>query len=367
MSHCTLPISLVSGKFLGSRDRLVVAGNSPSSNVGIQYVVQDDVTGESFFQNKCEVLFNGVCTGMEICGVSRLAKSFIAISNTDQGGNGNSTIELIDVETDISDASLRRAHTLSSVSSSAYTSLSFYSDQEILAAATDSGNVILWDLHTGMEIRRFVADSCGLTKLEFTRSGQLLTCGQSASAQLHIWDIRTNLPESQYNQRSASNITSISATKTMKNFNISGVKALKHPIQNIGVTAFPTYNSMKNLYYTSISSQSIYNKIICGTSKGSIAIWDLRSEIISEYQPYSSSSDVTAVFAHPWKQDLLISSSSCGSIKSTDLLINNGINDNSDTIVLEPAAISALDCDRDSGMLLAVSALGGLWRLQLEK
>lgn len=367
MSHCTLPISLVSGKFLGSRDRLVVAGNSPSSNVGIQYIVEDEETGESFFQNKCELLFDGACTGMEICGVSRLAKSFIAISNTDQDGSGRSSIELIDVETDINDANMRRAHTLDSGSSSAYTSLSFYSDQEILAASTDSGDAVLWDLYTGMEIRRFVADSCGLSKLEFTRSGQLLTCGQSTSAQLHIWDIRTNLPESQYNQRSMSNLTSILASNTIKNVSVSGVKALKHPIQQLGEKSFSIYNSMNNLYYTSVSSQSIYNKIICGTSKGSIAIWDLRSEIISEYQPYSLLSNVTAVLAHPWKQDLLISSSSCGYIKSTDLLINNGINDDSDTIVLEPSSISSLDCDRDSGMLLAVSSIGGLWRLQLEK
>jgi hypothetical protein len=57
-------------------------------------------------------------------------------------------------------------------------------------------------------------------------------------------------------------------------------------------------------------------------------IWDLRSEIITEYNPYPSSSSVTAVRAHPWKQDLLISSSSCGTVKSTDLLGNiKGIHD----------------------------------------
>jgi hypothetical protein len=45
MSHCTLPISLVSGKFLGSSDRLLVAGNSPTSNVGIQYVLEVRLRG----------------------------------------------------------------------------------------------------------------------------------------------------------------------------------------------------------------------------------------------------------------------------------------------------------------------------------
>ena len=80
--------------------------------------------------------------------------------------------------------------------------------------------------------------------------------------------------------------------------------------------------------------------------------------------------------AHPWKQDLLISASSCGSIKSTDLQKINGNYDNNNDydygknsaiIVTEPAAFTSIDCDRDSGMLLAVSTLGGLWRLQLEE
>ena len=366
MSHCTLPISLVCGKFLGSRDRLVVVGNSPSSNVGIQYVVEDEQSGESYFQNKCELLLNGTCTGMEICGVSRLAKSFIAVSNTDQGGNGKSSIDLIDVETDISDATMRKAHTIESASSSAYTSLSFYSDQEILAAATDSGSVILWDLYSGAEIRRFVADSCGVSKLEFTRSGQLLTCGQSTSAQLHVWDIRTNFQDSLNQQQiSQSSMTSLPIIGNGGGVKVSAVRALKHPTQQSDPMSMSYSYHPSNIQYTSLSSNSIYNKIICGTSNGSIAIWDLRSEIISEFQPYSALSSVTAVLAHPWRQDLLISASSCGSVRSTDLTKNNDMS--SDTIITEPAAFTSIDCDRDSGMILAVSSLGGLWRLQLDK
>lgn len=358
MSHCTLPISLISGKFLGSRDRLVVAGNSPSSNVGIQYAVQDEDSGESYFQNKCELLFPGICTAMEICGVSRLAKSFIAIANTDHGCKGNSSIALIDVETDIFEARMKHSQSLQSVSSSSYTSLSFYSDQEILAAATDSGLVILWDLYADKEIRRFTADSCGLTKLEFTRAGQLLTCGQSTSAQLHIWDVRTSL--------NSSSMSSIVPADLPSSVRVSPVRCYRHPKPTVDTQLHP------HVYYTSISSHSIYNKIICGTSRGSIAIWDLRSEIVSEFQTYSSDTSVNAVMAHPWRQDLLISASSSGEIKTSDLLRlpdGNKLNyeSNDDLIVSEPGEFTSIDCDRDSGMLLAVSALGGLWRLQLEK
>lgn len=362
MSHCTLPSSLIAGKFLGSRDRLIVAGNSPNSNVGIQYVARDDETGESYFENKCELFFPEICTGLEICGISRLAKSFVALANTDQSGNGDSSIALIDVETDILEAGMKHSHTLEGGSSSAYSSLSFYSDQELLAAATDSGSVVLWDLNSGKEIRRFTADSCGLSKLEFTRSGQLLTCGHSTSTQLHVWDVRTSL--------SSSSISSASPAELSKSVTVSASRSLLHPEHYaIGQT-----QPRQHLYYTSISSQSIYNKIICGTSGGSIAVWDFRSEAVSVFQPYSPDASVTAVLAHPWHQDLLISSSSSGLIRSSDLLdLSNGISQDfdspskSEVIVSEPGEFTSIDCDRDSGMLLAVSALGGLWRLQLEK
>jgi WD40 repeat protein len=249
MSHCTLPISLINGNFLGSKDRIIVAGNSPSSNIGIQYIVKDINTGESYFQNKFELSFSGICTGVEICGVSRLAKSFVAVANTASNGSGKSSIELVNVEADVEEAYMKHEQSLQSTSGSAYTSLSFYGDQELLAGATDAGDVILWDLYTGKELRRFCADSCGVNKIEFTRSGQLLSSGMSSSAQLYIWDIRTQ-----------------NTTPSLSSSPISDIQVDVAPIRK-----FQHPNEVsQNSYYTSISSQSIYNKIICGTSKGTI-------------------------------------------------------------------------------------------------
>ena len=34
-------------------------------------------------------------------------------------------------------------------------------------------------------------------------------------------------------------------------------------------------------------------------------------------------------------------------------------------IISEPDGITSMDCDRDSGMLVACSVLGGLWRLPM--
>jgi hypothetical protein len=35
-------------------------------------------------------------------------------------------------------------------------------------------------------------------------------------------------------------------------------------------------------------------------------------------------------------------------------------------LIQEPARVSSIDCEKDTGMMLAVSACGGLWRTQLK-
>ena len=203
MSECTLPISLVTSKFLGSQNRIIVAGNSDTSHgiIQIQYVEQDNK-----FHNKCELAFTGCSvTAAEICGSSQTGKSYLAVatlpanvhgfgssssssssssSNTNQNTSRCAAVCLVDIE---DGANLKYATTLQHSPndiSSTLTSLSFYGDQEILAAANDAGDVTLWDLSTGKELRRFCADASGITKVEFNRSGQLLTCGLSISNQV---------------------------------------------------------------------------------------------------------------------------------------------------------------------------------------
>ena len=218
--------------------------------------------------------------------------------------------------------------------------------------------------------------------MEFNRSGQLLTCGLSQSNQLCLWDIRCNV-------RRGGEIPSVASVKL--------VRALPHHQDDREQQQFGSSSSSHSfwmspspLYYTSVSSQSLYNKVLCGTSQGSVAIWDLRSEVITaEYHIHACNAPVTALLAHPWKQDLLISASADGTIKTTDLLSQslpsfpsssqrqeNGGYDAPihitstplsvhKTIISEPAGITSMDCDRDSGMLVACSVLGGLWRLPM--
>jgi WD40 repeat protein len=217
------------------------------------YHEQDEVTGEKYFQNKCELLLPGVCTDMEICGVSRLAKSFIAIANSDQ-------ISLVDVETNVSDASMRYTHSLQSTKGCSYSSLSFYNENELLAGANDAGNVTIFDLYTGQELRSFCADSCGINKIEFNKSGQLITCGMGTNAQLHVWDIRSSFGSNNTNPSLSSqppNSNPNPNPSPTPSVNISAIRSIKHP----------NPNPNPNPYYTSLSSHSLYNKIICGTNK----------------------------------------------------------------------------------------------------
>ena len=180
MSECTLSISLVTSKFLGSQNRIIVAGNSDTSHgiIQIQYVEQDNS-----YHNKCELALNGCSvTAAEICGSNQTGKSYLAVAtipaNVHSFGSSSSSsnhqnisncagVCLVDVEAAVEGANLTYATTLphsSQDTSSTLTSLSFYGDQEILAAANDAGDILLWDLSTGKELRRFCGDASGITK-----------------------------------------------------------------------------------------------------------------------------------------------------------------------------------------------------------
>ena len=71
MLQCTLPISIVSGKFLGSRDRIIVAGNCPQGQIQVQYLIDDPNNRGSIFQNKCEISYAKSITDFEICSIPR--------------------------------------------------------------------------------------------------------------------------------------------------------------------------------------------------------------------------------------------------------------------------------------------------------
>ena len=64
----------------------------------------------------------------------------------------------------------------------------------LLSLGREDGTVLSWDLNAGKEVYRFNADACGVKKVQYLRTGQLLTLSSSNGGlntpQLKIWDLR---------------------------------------------------------------------------------------------------------------------------------------------------------------------------------
>jgi WD40 repeat protein len=135
--------------------------------------------------------------------------------------------------------------------------------------------------------------------------------------------------------------------------------------------------------YSSDYVGSYCNSTFTGTSRGSVAVWDLRTDAMMEFQAHNPTAAVSAVTAHPWSQDIVLSASTDGFVTSSNLQrvamasaqrdpglmaaggIDLSTDANSEVLLREPGAITSLDCNRESSSLLATSAVGGLWRLPL--
>eukprot|EP01034_Spumella_vulgaris_P031307 gene31307-38679_t len=150
------------------------------------------------------------------------------------------------------------------------------------------------------------------------------------------------------------------------------------PVGRVGPSSPFSAKQQQQVQYACVSPHPIHERVVCGTNTGSVIVWDLRNPAGSsmEFQPHQSR--VTDVLIHPRQQDIVLSSSADGTVKyfnSTNYSAahihkgggGGGEEENEDfvTLLSEPAAVNALDFDADSNMLLAVSAIGSVWRLQL--
>ena len=60
--------------------------------------------------------------------------------------------------------------------------------------------MVSWDLNTLEEIHRFDGDACGVNKVKFIQTGQLITLGSATgrpARQLKIWDLRMSGEQSE--------------------------------------------------------------------------------------------------------------------------------------------------------------------------
>lgn len=369
-------ISIVEARYLGSRDSIIVGGNSPSATIQL-YLTDSNIQqqtdlglGDNFkcqaygdgFKVYKELMLPNILTCMEICyevnndvtGVN----PYVAIATSDRRNRYNRSVK-DDVDmacislykcdnTDIIDTGVKyQASTLNGKSSSTFTSLAFNEkNSSILAASNDLGEVIVWDLSRGEQLHRFTADACGINKVKFV-GGQLLTVGKSMNSQLRLWDLRHAPP-------------------IVKDYNYFPILSLIHPLsRDYYKSTSVELDDQKKLekgsdHYTCISSD-LYEqqKIICGTSSGSIAVWDLRKcrdneAIVEEYKVHRD--QVTSVVAI---DDNVISGSVSGTVINTQIKTSNNA-----TLFREAAPITCLDkiMDYRSGdVLMATSNIGGMF------
>jgi len=395
-------MSILEGRYLGSRDAIILSGNSPSAT--LQLYLTEDTTqsdlglGETFkyraygkaFKLCKQLVLSNILTAMEICYQSNGGTGvnpYIAIATSDRrkrdySSSSSSSSSSGRDKQDMATISLYKCDYQSidstvidytatcqasdgdnkSSSSSSFTSLAFNDDNNtsILAASNEAGEVIIWDLNTGKQRSRFTADACGVNKIKFV-GGQLLTVGKSRNSQLRLWDLRQAPP-------------------IVHNHSYQPQLSLIHPCSNNSIqSTVVELDNQKALKkgtdtYTCISSD-LYTqqKIICGTSSGSVAIWDVRKcrdniAVVEEHRAHGD--QVTSVVAI---DDNIISSSTSGTVINTQInanrpidptdISNNYTNTNT-TLLREAAPITCLDkiMDYRSGdVLMATSNIGGVF------
>lgn len=364
MIQSNLPFECKAIKYLNS-STVVVAGNSSHGHLEILRVDDNDMQ-ESLgnFRNLSELEFpSSFLTDIEVCGVASQARTLVATANIDYKSK-QGYICLIDARVSVDSCPLEVALTLGADDSiSSFTSLSFHQHQTQLAAASDIGDVLVFDilserqviiracglymghslcnlspyLYVPTQISRFSADACGVSQVLYTRTGQLLTAGSSSASQLRLWDGRAGS---------------------------SAVRAFSHPPQS----------SRPFVSYSSLALHPSLQIVYCGSCDGDVVEWDLRYETgkrdhgasLRTLSPHAGR--VTSLAYHPSKDDALLSSSVDGTVKESLLPATATATAKSEKTWIEetyPSSIACTDVHIDYGTLVAASSTGSIWQIVL--
>ena len=137
--------------------------------------------------------------------------------------------------------------------------------------------MVSWDLNSYQEIHRFDGDACGVNKVKFMQTGQLITLGSATgrhARQLKIWDLRMNGEQSECFALKQSR--SAAAERSDRRYTC----VCCHPIDEKIILG--TAQGMLMSYYIQLL-------ITCtDLVSGSIVIWDLRSGVSEEFHTHSS-------------------------------------------------------------------------------
>jgi len=401
MDRSNLSLILEKGFFLGSRDRVLVGGVG-NSTTELQVHYAGYRGGGSGFQEMCNLSLDskdvrGTIQCMDLCGIPRLGKTFAAVGVSDTAstslGGAAGKVVMADVETLPDSAYIQYPEGVAANSvlyheeNIAVSSLSFFSDSELLAVGNEAGVVVVLDMQVGREISRIKAHpgcAAGINQLTFTRAGQLFTAGGGASGKsspIKLWDLRTG-----------GGSTGSPALALIQQLDPHQAGEGGAGTADVTCLASPAVQGDRHL--------------VSGNARGGIDYWDLRALANLSFQPHSPNSFVTAVAVHPRRMLSVLSSATDGSIVSTHVdqgvpavvVAAAGSADGSDgqgssdascysllhredlsestgmTSAMATAAtttttgaITSIDCDNstETCYLLATSNIGGLTRLAI--
>jgi len=269
MDRTALSISAVKGLFLGSTQRFIIGGNCPSASVQVLQTLEQG-NGNQKLGQAANLHLKGVCSDLELCGVPRLAQTFAAVATYSEHGSGSS-ISMLNVETYHDSTSLAfQSNEALFKDTFNITSISFCSDLELMAVGSESGAVSIIDLYSGKEVSRVKVDPCGVAKVKFTRTGQLVTVGQSAKSQIKIWDLKASAA----GNSSPAMVLSQQLERNDDTEHNSWGDTPGGPRARPGRT-------------TCVSLHPVQEKLVSGTSQGTVQVWDLRSAACLSFTPHA--------------------------------------------------------------------------------
>jgi WD40 repeat protein len=236
-----VPYALQNAKTLSSKSMIIAAGTVSNNSTHVEVL---DMTSKGKVITSISAI--GKCCGMEICGIPRHSRTFVAFTTTI---SGNGSLHVYELHNLIDDISIRENNEFSSISldNTSFTSLAFNANTCHLAASTEMGDIIIRDLSTGNEINNFTANFCGINAIKYSRTGHLVSISDSSQGHVQLWDARSDKS-----------------------------------------TLLSSYNYPVREYPLSLTSLCLHPSndfdIFCGTSIGSIIQFDSRRDgVVDEY------------------------------------------------------------------------------------
>ena len=117
----------------------------------------------------------------------------------------------------------------------------------------EDGAVVSWDMNTNQEIHRFYGDACGVNKVKFMQTDQLITLGSATgrhARQVKIWDLRMN------GQQSECIALRLNSTEKSRSSSSSSSNSSRTSSKGI------------DRRYTCVCCHPIDEKLILGTAQG---------------------------------------------------------------------------------------------------